>query len=47
MVTVANSAFKPGKKSVVDKHASRAKRTPRKNSKVKTTEANPQLTLEL
>ena len=35
-----------GKKSVIDKHASRAKRTDRNNSRVKTTEASPQLTLE-
>jgi deoxyribodipyrimidine photo-lyase len=40
------SDVRAGKKSVIDKHASRAKRTDRKISKVKTTEASPQLTLE-
>ena len=40
------SEVRAGKKSVIDKHASRAKRTDRKSSKVKTTEASPQLTLE-
>ena len=40
------SDVRAGKKSVIDKHASRAKRTERKSSKVKTTEASPQLTLE-
>lgn len=40
------SVARAGKKSVIDKHASRAKRTGRKSSKVKTTEVSPQLTLE-
>jgi len=40
------SDVRAGKKSVIDKHASRAKRTERKSSKVKTTEASPHLTLE-
>lgn len=40
------SVVRAGKKSVIDKHASRAKRTGRKSSKVKTTEVSPQLTLE-
>lgn len=40
------SDVRAGKKSVIDKHASRAKRTERKSSKVKTTEASPQLMLE-
>ena len=40
------SEVRAGKKSVIDKHASRAKRTDRNNSRVKTTEASPQLTLE-
>jgi deoxyribodipyrimidine photo-lyase len=40
------SDVRAGKKSVIEKHASRAKMTSRKSSKVKTTEASPQLTLE-
>jgi deoxyribodipyrimidine photo-lyase len=40
------SDVRAGKKSVIDKHASRAKTTDRKNSKVRTTEVSPQLTLE-
>ncbi|QWC99920.1 deoxyribodipyrimidine photolyase [Polynucleobacter paneuropaeus] len=40
------SEVRAGKKSVVDKHASRAKRTDRNNSRVKITEPSPQLTLE-
>lgn len=40
------SDVRAGKKSVIDKHASRAKMTGRKSSRVKTTEASPQLTLE-
>ena len=40
------SEVRAGKKTVIDKHASRAKRTDRKNSKAKTTEVSPQLTLE-
>jgi deoxyribodipyrimidine photo-lyase len=35
-----------GKKSVIDKHASRASRTDRKSSKVKAKVTSPQLTLE-
>jgi deoxyribodipyrimidine photo-lyase len=41
------SEVRAGKKSVIDKHASRAKKTTRKIPKVKTPAANSQLTLEL
>lgn len=41
------SEVRAGKKTVIDKHASRAKRAPRKKSKVQTIKASPQLTLEL
>jgi deoxyribodipyrimidine photo-lyase len=40
------SEVRAGKKSVIEKHASRAKRADRKNPKVKTIEVSPQLTLE-
>jgi deoxyribodipyrimidine photo-lyase len=40
------SEVRAGKKSVINKHASRAKRTDRKKSQVNTTEPSPQLTLE-
>ncbi|NQW70212.1 MAG: deoxyribodipyrimidine photo-lyase [Betaproteobacteria bacterium] len=40
------SEVRAGKKSVVDKHASRAKRADRKNSKVQTKDTSKQLTLD-
>ena len=40
------SEVRAGKKTVIDKHASRAKRTDRNNSRVKITEPSSQLTLE-
>jgi deoxyribodipyrimidine photo-lyase len=40
------SEVRAGKKSVVDKHASRASSSVRKKSSAKTTEATPQLILE-
>lgn len=41
------SEVRAGKKTVIDKHASRTKRAPRKKTKVQTIEESPQLTLEL
>jgi len=40
------SEVRAGKKSIIDKHASRAKITDRKSSKAKTLQVSPQLTLE-